>query len=51
MLEEKIENLISKYEKYLSMDNDKKLDKYRKDEHDGLLAVVLDLKEILDKNA
>lgn len=50
MFEEKIKNLISKYEKYLSMDNCDEIDEYRKGEHDGLLAVVQDLKEIIGKN-
>jgi hypothetical protein len=46
-MEEKIKNLIEKYEKYISTDNEEELDEYRKGDRNALTAVIQDLKEIV----
>ena len=43
-MEEKIKNLIEKYEKYISTDNE---EEYRKGDRNALTAVIQDLKEIV----
>lgn len=49
-MEEKLKNLIEKYKKYVSADNEEKLDDYRKGDRDTLAAVIQDLKEIVESN-
>lgn len=44
-----LEDLIAKYEGYLKSDEDKDLDEYEQGEHNELLAVVTELKELLYK--
>lgn len=46
-MEEKKKNLIEKYEKYISTDNEEELDEYRKGDRNALTAVIQDLKEIV----
>ena len=46
-MEEKIKNLIEKYEKYISTDNEEELDEYRKGDRNALTAVIQHLKEIV----
>lgn len=49
-MEEKLKNLIEKYKKYVSADNEEELDDYRKGDRDTLAAVIQDLKEIVESN-
>lgn len=49
-MEEKLKNLIEKYKKYVSADNEEELDDYRKGDRDTLAAVIRDLKEIVESN-
>lgn len=49
-MEEKLKNLIEKYKKYVSADNEEELDDYRKGDRDTLAAVIQDLKEIIESN-
>ena len=42
-----LEDLVAKYEGYLKSDEDKDLDEYEQGEHNELLAVVTELKELL----
>ena len=44
-----LEDLVAKYEGYLKSDEDKDLDEYEQGEHNELLAVVTELKELLNK--
>ena len=44
-----IEELVFQYEKYLKIDEERKLDEYEQGEHNELLAIVTELKEILYK--
>ena len=44
-----LEELVFKYEKFLESDEDKELDEYEEGEHNELLAVVVELKELLYK--
>lgn len=46
---DQLEELVFKYEQYLKRDEEKELDEYEYGEHDGLLAVVAELKELLYK--
>ena len=48
MYREKIEKLITRYEKYLKTDRGKEMDDYEQGQHNELLAVVKDLKELLE---
>lgn len=49
-MEEKIKNLIEKYEKYISIDAEEELDDYRKGDRDTLVAVIQDLREIVESD-
>lgn len=49
-MEEKLKNLIEKYKKYVSADNEEELDDYRKGDRDTLAAVIQNLKEIVESN-
>lgn len=49
-MEEKIKNLIKKYEKYISTDAEEELDEYRKGDRNALIAVIQDLKEIVESD-
>lgn len=49
-MEEKLKNLIEKYKKCVSADNEEELDDYRKGDRDTLAAVIQDLKEIVESN-
>lgn len=42
-----LEDLVAKYEGYLKADENKDLDEYEQGEHNELLAVVTELKELL----
>ena len=44
-----LEKLVFQYEKYLKTDEERELDEREQGEHDELLAVVTELKEILYK--
>ena len=44
-----LEELVYKYEQYLESDENKELDEYEQGEHNVLLAVVTELKELLYK--
>ena len=44
-----LEELVFKYDQYLQSDEGKELDEYEQGEHNELLAVVTELKEILYK--
>ena len=44
-----LEDLVYKYEQYLQSDEGKDLDEYEQGEHNELLAVVTELKELLYK--
>lgn len=44
-----LEEIVFKYEKYLKSDEGRELDEYEQGEHNELLAVVAELKEILYK--
>ena len=45
-----LEDLVVKYEGYLKTDEKRKMDDYEQGEHNELLAVVQELKELLYKN-
>lgn len=49
-MEEKLKNLIEKYKKYVSADNEEELDDYRKGDRDTLAAVIQDLREIVESD-
>lgn len=42
-----LEELVYKYEQYLESDENRELDEYEQGEHNVLLAVVTELKELL----
>ena len=44
-----LEELVFKYEQYLKSDEEKELDEYEQGEHNELLVVVTELKELLYK--
>ena len=44
-----MEELVDKYDGYLKSDEGKELDEYEQGEHNELLAIVTELKEILYK--
>lgn len=44
-----LEELVNKYDGYLKSDEGKELDEYEQGEHNELLAIVTELKEILYK--
>lgn len=48
MYRENIEKLVARYEKYLKGDREKEMDDYEQGQHNELLAVVKDLKELLE---
>lgn len=47
-MEKEINSLIEKYEKFLKNDENCNLDEYEKGAHNELLAVVNDLKDVLN---
>lgn len=47
-MEKEINSLIEKYEKFLKNDENCNLDEYEKGAHNELLAVVYDLKDVLN---
>lgn len=44
-----LEDLVVQYEEYLKTDEERNMDEYEQGEHDELLAVVQELKELLYK--
>lgn len=44
-----LEDLVVQYEEYLKTDKERNMDDYEQGEHDELLAVVQELKELLYK--
>lgn len=44
-----LEDLVVQYEEYLKTDEERNMDDYEQGEHDELLAVVQELKELLYK--